>query len=538
MFGRRRRRGRLAAVLAASSIFATACSGADSGVDPERAEPLTESSAVDAADPTVTEPGAVTGLAEELDDAALRIGLSDAVSVDPATANPASASDVAMVDLLYDTLTVLDDDGVAQPALASFEPNDDLTRWTFELDRAATFADGRAIVADDVVFSFERVLGEGASSLAALRLDHIESLVTRGTTTVEFVLDRPSAELPELLSSPVYGITNRAVMSAALAGEGRAPNTSSEYAVVAADQTRMILERRSGDGPAVVVRRFGSESDAVDAFLAGQLDWTIVPTDRLTEALRAAGDDGLAPFHGGLHLGVSKAVPPLDRPELRRAIALAINRQTLVESVFGATAQPLRGIVPAGLPGVEVDECRGVCGPDPSTAADIVASELPDGQERPLRLLVDNSTAQRTLADVLTQQLGTVGLDVEVESVPVATYEQLLASGQPQLFVFGALGLALTPADHVPSLFESSSPDNITRYSDEDVDAAIAAARTTLDPSERAAAWRTIEATILEQVPVVPLVQFRTTSVVSDRVSGLRVRADGSLDLSEVDIDG
>ena len=66
------------------------------------------------------------------------------------------------------------------------------------------------------------------------------------------------------------------------------------------------------------------------------------------------------------------------------------------------------------------------------------------------------------------------------------------------------------------------------------VDAAIATAVTEPDLMVRTARWREIEAAILADAPVVPLVQLRTVAATSDRLRGLVVRADGSIDLSGV----
>lgn len=529
----RRSRGRATIWLALLvALSAVACSsGDDAAVDRADASSTTGGASTTSGGGSPTTGGVTLDVDEE---SALRIGLPGLVSLDPAAASAASAADVITADLLYDTLTTIGDDGIVGPGLASFIPSADFTLWRFTLDQGATFADGTPVSADDVAFSLDRVLAGGGASLAATRLDQVIEISTSGSTIVEIILEEPSSAFPELLSSPLFAITDRETISARLAGGDVGLNPSGDYVAALDDEARVVLQRRAGEGPeAVLLVPYPDENSAVDAFIAGELDWTTVPPDRLGEAFEAGASRRLAPFHGGLFLGVDRRVAPLDNVELRRAIGLAIDRQGVVDDVFGPTAEPLWGAIPNGVPGAP-DGCRGVCGPARDDARAIVERVLPEGLAQPLRLLVDDTSSQREVGGVIEDQLAAIGLDVQVVSLPVATYEQLIATGQQQLFLFGWLGVARSPSDHLPPLFDSMSPDNVSGLRSAGADAAFDSVLQERDPATRLAAWAAIEPEILGQAPVVPLVQFRTTGVVSERAEGLVVRVDGSLDLSGV----
>jgi peptide/nickel transport system substrate-binding protein len=76
---------------------------------------------------------------------------------------------------------------------------------------------------------------------------------------------------------------------------------------------------------------------------------------------------------------------------------------------------------------------------------------------------------------------------------------------------------------------------NYGRYADPDVDRLLDEARATLDPLERAARYREVEAIVLDRDQViVPVVSYRLRSVVSDRVVGLRLSPMGVPNLAEV----
>lgn len=525
--GRRLWRGPLAALAAALTLL-VACTG-DDPPDLDRAgDGETTTTVADTRGSTSED---TTGEVV-VDEGTLRIGLADVESIDPVGTSPASAAEVMLTGLLFDTLTRIDSRGATQPALASYQASADLTRWRFEISPNASFADGSAVTAADVVYSITRVRDAGL--IAGLRLGGME-VAALDENTVEFALGRPSAVLPEILAAPAFAITEEN----AFAEPGAVPKASDDYRIARADADRLVLDRRRGRGPdTVVIDRFATENAALDAFLDGDLDWTISPPERLDEALAAAGTRGLVPFHGGLFLGVDPSVAPLEDQRLRQAVALAVDRRGLTDEVFGPTAQPLWGVIPSGVPG-GATECRGEwCGPDRERAASLVEEVFPDGQDQPLRLLVDDTGTQQRIGDALEQQLADAGLEVEVDSVPVDTYENLITTGRKQLFVFGWLGLSRSPIDHVPRLFLSEAPGNVTGMDDEELDRTMQEALEEPIPAERATIWRVAEQRILDQVPVVPLVQFRTTGVLSPRLEGFRVRVDGTVDLTGVRIDG
>lgn len=519
---------RIFLVLAALALLGSACSSGDGDGDVERAEGAPTTSGPS----TTSDGGEVPGAGSEGGDV-LRLGLAGPMTLDPAAVSPASVSSMVLIDLVHDTLTRVDGEGLAQPGLATFEPNEDRTQWRFTLGEEVTFVDGAAVTADDVVASLDRVRSQGGSSLAAIALEDVTSITAIDPRTVEVAVASPSAVLPELLASPLFGIVDRDLLPT---GVGAPLNPSGAYAVEAVAPDRLVLERRRGEGPDTIeLRLFPDDAAAYDAMSAGELDWSPVPVDRLGDAGTAFGLGGMVPFHGTVLLGINTNVEPLSRPQLRQAISLAIDRATLTDAVFGPTAQPMQGLVPEGVPGA-AGECVGFCGVDVERARQLVAEAFPEGEPPPVRLLTDDSATHLSIAGVLAEQLGAAGIELATGPVDAATYEATLGPGQ-QLFLFSTLGVGLSPSTHLQA-WRSSSPDNLAAYGQGVVDEGLAGASAEPDPGARLARWRETEAAVLADVPVVPLAQLRTVAVVSERIRGLQVRADGSIDVSAVAFDG
>jgi peptide/nickel transport system substrate-binding protein len=516
---------RVLPILVALSLVVASCSSG--GGDTERADEASTTSR--GATPSNGEDAAGDGEQPEADDV-LRLGLAGPMTLDPAAISPASVSSMILVDLLHDTLTEVGADGQAGPGLATFEPNEDRTLWRFVLGADATFADGSPVTAGAVVSSIDRIRSQGGASLAAIQLEDIVAVTAVDPQTVDIGLAAPSAVLPTILASPLYGIVDPDLLPTAV-GAPLNPSGAHWVEVVAPD--RLVLERRRGEGPSTIeLRLFSDDAAAYDAMSAGELDWSPVPVDRLGDAGNAFGLGGLVPFHATVLLGVNPNVEPLARAPLRQAISLAVDRSTLTEAVFGPTAEPLPGLVPTGTPGA-AEACVGFCGPDVARARQLVAEAFPEGEPPPIRLLTDDSATHAALAGVLGQQLGAIGVDLDPVSVDATTYDSLLGVGQQQLFVYSTLGVGLSPATHLLA-WESSSPDNLAAYGQGLVDEALRAARGEPDPMLRVARWQEIEVAILADVPVVPLAQLRTVAVVSERVRGLEVRSDGSIDVAQV----
>lgn len=517
---------RILPILVATSLLVAACSsgGADTGrADdaPTTSRPTTTSDDAGEGD------GAPAAAAE-----VLRLGLAGPMSLDPAAISPGSVSSMILVDLVHDSLTRVDKRGRPRSELATFEANPERTLWRFVLTPEATFGDGTTITARDVVASLDRIRAQGGGSLAAIQLEDVVAVTAVDERTVDISLEAPSAVLPVVLASPLYGIIDADLVPTAVGGP---LNASGDHDIDVVAPDRMVLERRHGEGPATIeLRLFPDDAAAYDAMSAGELDWSSVPVDRLGDAGNQFGLGGLVPFHATVLLGVNPNLEPLARAPLRQAISLAVNRQTLTEAVFGPTAQPLAGLIPAGTPGA-ADECVGFCGPDVARARQLVAEAFPDGSPPPIRLLTDDSETHTAIAGVLGEQLGAIGVELAPVSVEPSTYESLLGVGQQQLFVYTTLGVGLTPATHLLP-WESSSPDNLAAYGQGLVDLALQAARAEPNTDLWPARWGEIEAAILADVPVVPLAQLRTVAVVSESIRGLRVRADGSIDVTEVEL--
>lgn len=515
--------------LVAALCLVAACTGDDAGPAP------------------TSEPGAPEA-------SSLLVGLGGPVLVDPAAANPGSPSELMVADLLHDGLTALGEDGTIVPALAAeWELDEAGTTWRFVLVDDATFSDGSPLTSEDVVASVTRVAASGPSSLAGLRLEPLvgyDELVAGDAeelagvraldpTTVEIETAGPFGTLPAVLAAPEMGIVSTEAIDGADAAAPDLPLSGSWEVAEVADDAVTLAPRpdRTLELPGIELRTFEDDGAAYDAFDGGELDWAPVPGDRHDDAVDAHGDDAFAPFHAEVFLGL-RVSGPLAAAPLRRAVAAAVDREGIAESIYADVADPLSSIVPAGVPGHDPGACGDAtwCSYDPDAAREILDDAFADEDVPTVAIDFDDTERQRAVAEAVASDLEAVGIPSELRPHDRGEYRSFVASGDQGLFSLGWIGGYASPDAYLAPLFASSADDNLTGTANPELDLALVAARATGDPEAAAEAWASVERRALVAAVVVPIAQFRTQVVVSDRVEGLAHRVDGTVDWSAVSL--
>lgn len=485
--------------------------------------------------------------------------------VDPPYASTASPSDLMVLDLLYDGLTRLAPDGTAAPAVATGWSADPGQRvWRFTLDTNARFTTDRAVLAADVVASLQHVMAGGDASPAAVRLEPVAGFraYVDGTSptvsglqvvddhTVEITLDTPLAQLPVLLAAPSYGVVDVPGLASVAAGgsgttlpgsatpaELRTLGLTGSWSVGDAGERLVRLDRRPGAVghlDAVELRPYEDDAAAFAAFEDEDVDWAPVPGDRYGEAVDAYGSDAFAPFAAELHLGLRVDGPVLSNPDLRKAIALALDRQAIIDAVYPEEATVLEGIVPTSLSPGRTD--HGAIAQDVRQALALVRGAFPDGRVPTVHLDFEATTATAALMAIVARSLDDVGIPTELRPLALDAYQRLLVSGAQEVFTLSWLGGYASPSAYLDPLLRSSSPDNLLGLRDAGLDAALDAARATGDLAVAEQHWSNVERTALGAAFLIPIAEFRTQVVVADRVLHLRHALDGTVDWSAVEV--
>lgn len=497
-------------------------------------------------------PSAVRRGADEPPPGVLRVGIERPQSLDPAQAR--TPSELLVADQLFDALTSYDPETLAvQPALASkWTASADQRKWDFTIRPGATFANFRAITSTDVKYSLERIAKKGSSSPAASQLDTVsgfravnvdgKSDTLSGITTpapdvVHIELDQPLSSLPAVLGHPTFGIVPKESVEAGSPSFAVQPVGSGPFTIQSRSDDLLHLVPAPGVNVPLRAVDFHLEADpaaSYEDFLAGRVDWTSVPPDRVEQVAERQGGAGSKPYLGELFYGFNLKSPKFADVRFRQAIVAAIDRDAIVKVVYGPSAKVLRGLIPEGVPGAQPDACGDRCTHSVDRAKALLAATFAGKPVPEVAIDFDDDGTQRAVAQAIEANLEEAGIPALLRPHSYADYLRFAISGQQELFRLGWIGAYPTADAFLTPLFQSGMRDNITAFSNTPVDNTLKNARAEGDEAKRIGSYQAAEKLVLDQMPIVPLAQFQFQSVSSPRVSGLVVSGLGTFDATKV----
>ena len=268
------------------------------------------------------------------------------VKVDPHTA--AGAEEWAMLRSVYDSLVWSDAALNPKPELAvSWEASPDATVWTFKLRKGVKFHHGRELDADDVVFSFNRILNPATASPARSVFSMVDRVEKIDPLTVRFTLKSPFAEFPQLVGGSFQAkIAPRDVADLNKNPTGTGPFKLTEF--VPGDHITLVRNDaywRDGEPYLDQVRivYLPEEAAHVAGLLSGDLDMTWWPSAEVLPIYQANKDItvSIAQSYGYQPIVMRVDTPPFDKPEVRRAFRLLCNRESLKTTAVGNLKVPV-----------------------------------------------------------------------------------------------------------------------------------------------------------------------------------------------------
>ena len=337
-------------------------------------------------------------------------------------------------------------------------------------------------------------------------------------------LERPGADFPAIVSSPLFGVVPRAAWRDGQGEFGAGAVVSGGYAVAQASPSEITLQRndRYWAGPAAIptvrlLLDIGGRSP-VAAFLAGDVDQSSVA---IVDAPWIAYDDALGPQLRETpsltltYLGIDTTEPPFDDVRVRRAVGAAVDWRRIAALASFGGQRPATSMVPPAIPGSGGGDWLPLH--DPDRARELLADAgYPRGAGLPTIQLADGGSS---IADGIAADLEReLGMHVELETLD--DHLGRISNDPPHLWVTGWVADYPGPNDFLGVLLESDSSENRGGWSSPAFDRAIADALATRDPAESQAAFERALAEVRDEVPVVPLYLSTDWSLVRDGLLG------------------
>lgn len=484
-------------------------------------------------------------------------------AAEPADLDPQNAAvlnDQIVTLALFEGLTWLEEESTKPipGAAEKWETSADGLTWTFHLRAGLKWSNGEPLTADDFVQAWRRALNpavaaENAWYLFALKnaeafnggkfKDAAPSGAERvgaaapDPRTLVLSLERPTPYLPALVSLPAWFPVNPRVLAkfGGLEKRGtawtRPGNLVGNGAFVLKEWTpnsRIVVERNPNYWDATNTKLasivfFPIENPAVEEtnFRAGQLHATFtLPVGKIA-GWRAQDATKLRidPMLQVNYLRFNTTKPPFNDARVRRALSLAIDRDTLSRTVLQASRPAAHAMTPPGTGGYTA---KASVPTDVARAKQLLAEAgFPAGRGFPaVDLQVLNNEIHPKLAEAL-QAAWQRDLGIRISIAPV---EQKIWVQNQQTLNYTLTTSAWTGDFPDPvtflGLFTGDSSYNWTGWKNAKYDELLARAATTLDPAQRYEIFQQAETLLLDEAPVAPVFFGAQTYLLSPAVKG------------------
>jgi peptide/nickel transport system substrate-binding protein len=436
-----------------------------------------------------------------------------------------------VLENVFDTLVEPDENLEMRPALAqSWSVSSDQLWWNFHLRKGVTFQDGSPFSADDVVYSYRRIIDEKLANV-----DKFSAVTEVSAPNEDTVLIRVKQPTPNLLTN-LGGFKGMAIVQRKNVESGQIathPVGTGPFAFASQKSGDSIILKVNpnywGGAPKVpgVTFRFISEpSTALSALQAGEIDWTdSIPTQRVAQL---KNDDSIklavTPSNDYWYLALNEAREQWKDARVRQAIAYAIDRKAIVQATSYGTAAANQLAIPEGNPWYtpydtyryDIDKAKtllGEAGASPKNLDMLVTSEYPETV---------------TAAQVIADNLKPLGITVNIRTVDFATWLDEQNNGNFDMLMMGWLG-NIDPDDFYYAQHHTDGSSNAQKFSNPDVDRLLDAGRVEVNQQARHDDYAKAATIIADQVSYIYLYNPSVIQAWTTNLSGYDARRDGAI---------
>ncbi|MFP4043944.1 MAG: ABC transporter substrate-binding protein [Rhodosalinus sp.] len=453
---------------------------------------------------------------------AQRTDITVAMQLEPPHLDPTGGAAGAIDSVLYanvfEGLTRFTESGEVVPGLAeSWEISEDGLTYTFALREGVTFHDGTTMDAEDVKFTLDRARAEDSTNAQKQLFAAIESVEVVDPQTLRVTLSQQDGMF---LFNMAWG--DAVIVAPDSVGEIKSkPVGTGPFRFVSWTQGDSIeLARHDdywGEAPALEEATFKFISDPTAAFAA-------MMAEDIDAFMAFPAPENLPQFEadprfqvligsteGETVLSTNNAQPPLDDRRVRKAIAHAIDRQSIIDGAMFGYGTPIGSHFAPHHPAyVDLTDNSAH---DPELARQLLADAgYPDGFATTLKL-PPPSYARRG-GEIVAAQLREVGIETEITNLEWAQWLE-------EVFTNKNYGLSIVSHTEPMDIGIYARPDYYFQYDNPDFQALMDELNTTTDPDGRTAMLQDAQRIIAEDYVNGYLFQLAMTSVARAGVRGL-----------------
>jgi peptide/nickel transport system substrate-binding protein len=441
---------------------------------------------------------------------------NDILTLDPHSQNHTTTH--AMMQYVYEGLTRYTKDFQVEPCLATSWEQTTPTQWRFHLRKGVKFHDGTPFTADDVVFSFGRILQPQGTN--QIYVSGVKEMKKIDDYTVDAILSGPNPVLLRLFTdfrimSKAWSVTNKAenIQNYKAKEENfasRNTNGTGPYIIKLWEPDKRVVmaanpawwDKLEGNVTEVIYTPIKADATRVSALLSGDVDLvTDLPTQ---DVLRLRGDAKIKMIEGNevrtIFIGMDQHNPellysnikgknPFKDVRVRKALNLAVDREAIKRVTMRGLSIPAAIIVAPGVHGY-TKELDKVAPADVDGAKKLLAEAgYPNGFEFGLDCPNNRYVNDDGICQALVGMWARAGLKVKLNAQPMASFIAKVENFDHSTYMLGWGVSTFDALFSLQSLLHTKGgvdgSFNLGRVSDPKLDSLIDAAKTEMDPNKR-----------------------------------------------------
>jgi oligopeptide transport system substrate-binding protein len=417
--------------------------------------------------------------------------------------------------------------------------------YTFHIRQNAKWSDGSPLTAQDFAYAWERVLRPATGSKYAFALYYIKNaqVYNKGEIkdpkqlgirvvnekTIELTLAEPTPFFISFMAHSVFYPVPKAAIDAhgpKWTQPGKMISNGPFQIVRWTPYKEIVVEPNPHFHAADSVKLAGirflpieDKETALKMYVAGDIDVNIELPEMKVPDLMKRPDYAGGVWNSSYFYRLNTRKPPLDDVRVRQALALSIDRDTLVNKYLQGIHKATTSFSPMGLGDYVPPKGFGY---DSARAQSLMtAAGFPEGKGFPkIEILYNSSEHHKVVAQVIQQMWKKeLGIDVSLRNEEWKSYLKSQQTGNYQVSRSGWIGdygHAMTYME----MFLTASTINMTGWGNAEYDAAVANAMTATTPEKENAFMASAETILLREVPIVPLYTYVKHLMVKPYVKG------------------
>ncbi|MEG2018695.1 MAG: ABC transporter substrate-binding protein, partial [Clostridium sp.] len=457
----------------------------------------------------------------------------------PLNYDPAMAYDQESAQILMNVhsgILTIGASGEILPGIAkSWSVADDNLTWIFNLRKGAKFHNGTEVTAEDVKYSYERLLNPDVKSPNNWYLEQIEGsqdFESRKTREVSGIKILDKYRIAIKLSSPYSGfLLNLAQFSCSIVCKAETVKGTivgcGAYTMESKNNEGCLLKAfkdyYAGTPYIDKVSVKFNEDKADEGFIAGKYDFIPVENKESREKLKDVSSkitmkSILGSYYVGFNLeSNSPVVKDLD---IRRALSHAINKKRIIDEILGGMAVEAKGPVPPDM--VPNDNITGF-DYKPSLAKDILRKK----GGSPIRLkVISREGSEDTLFNKITNfvvdDLKDVGIECVIEKIPPDKYLKSEAINRSDLFIARWISDTGDPDNFLQPLFNYATMTDFSRYNNPEVTQMMNDAKGVINPVKRMDMYKEIHKKIVNDIPWICIYHPQMGHIAREGIIGIK----------------